>query len=184
MKMSGEKTLALPQGEVWEALNDPEILRQSIPGCENFEALGDYRYRATVATKIGPIQTRFQGNVQLSDIDPPNGYTLSGEGSGGAAGSGKGSARIHLEPVPEGTYLTWDADAQVSGKLAQIGSRLIDSTAHMMANQFFDRFEQLLAGEKPQEQPVAISVFLPAWFRIAGWVALLIIIILIYILFI
>ena len=183
MKMSGEKTLTLPQEKVWEALNDPEILRQSIPGCESFEALGDNRYRATVATKIGPVQSRFQGNVQLSDIDPPNGYTLSGEGSGGAAGSAKGSAKVHLEPAGEGTRLTWNADAQVSGKLAQIGSRLIDSTAHMMANQFFNRFEQLLVGEKPAEQPIPAGVFMPSWFRIAAWGALLVLIIVLYILF-
>lgn len=178
--MSGEKTLQMPQGEVWEALNNPEILRQSIPGCESFEQLGDNRYRATVATKIGPVQARFQGNVQLSDIDPPNGYTLSGEGTGGAAGSAKGLAHVHLAPAPEGTHLTWNADAQVSGKLAQIGSRLIDSTAQMMANQFFNRFEQLMAGEKPQEQPIPAGIFMPSWFRIAAWIALLAIIALLY----
>ncbi len=126
MKMSGEKTLPLPQATVWEALNDPDILRQSIPGCESFEQIADNRYRATVASKIGPVQARFQGDVQISDIDPPNGYTLSGEGSGGAAGSAKGSAKVRLEPIPEGTRLSWEADAQVSGKLAQIGSRLIE----------------------------------------------------------
>lgn len=182
MKMSGEKTLQMPQDKVWDALNDPEILRQSIPGCESFEQLGDNRYRAIVATKIGPVQARFQGNVQLSEIDPPNGYTLSGEGSGGAAGSGKGSARVQLAPVPEGTHLTWNADAQVSGKLAQIGSRLIDSTAQMMANQFFNRFEQLMAGEKPQEQPIPAGIFMPSWFRIGGWIVLLVLVILLYIL--
>ncbi len=183
MKLSGEKILPLPQARVWEALNDPEVLRQSIPGCESFEKLGENTYRATVASRIGPVQARFQGNVRLTDLNPPNGYTLSGEGSGGAAGSAKGSARVNLEPAPGGTKLSWTADAQVSGKLAQIGSRLIELTANMMAGQFFNRFEQILAGEKPQEKPVAVTAFLPPWMWIVGWGALLIVIILIYLLF-
>lgn len=182
MKLSGEKILPLPQEQVWAALNDPEILRQSIPGCESFEAISDDSYRATVATKIGPVQARFQGKVRISGIDPPNGYTLSGEGSGGAAGSGKGSANVRLEPVPGGTRLTWNADAQVSGKLAQIGSRLIDSSVNMMAAQFFDRFEQLLAGDTPGDVPIAASAFLPSWFRIAGWGALLLLVVVLYLL--
>ncbi len=165
MKLTGEKILPLPQARVWEALNDPEILRQSIPGCESFETIPEGGYRATVASRIGPVQARFAGVVRLSDLDPPNGYTLSGEGSGGAAGSAKGSANVRLEPAPGGTKLTWVADAQVSGKLAQIGSRLIESTVNMMAGQFFDRFEQLLAGEKPQEQPVSL---VPVWVWWAG----------------
>jgi len=183
MKLSGEKTLSLPQDKVWEALNDPEILRQSIPGCENFEQISDNSYRATLATKVGPVQSRFQGTVNISEADPPNGYRLSGEGSGGAAGSAKGSAKVHLEPVSEGTRLTWDADAQVTGKLAQVGSRLIDSTAHMMAGQFFDRFEQLLAGEKPQDKPLAVGALIPSWVRIAGLVTLLALIVLLIVLF-
>ncbi|NJO31997.1 MAG: hypothetical protein HC869_01525 [Rhodospirillales bacterium] len=113
---------------------------------------------------------------------PLNGYTLSGEGSGGAAGSGKGSANVRLEPVPGGTRLTWNADAQVSGKLAQIGSRLIDSSVNMMAAQFFDRFEQLLAGDTPGDVPIAASAFLPSWFRIAGWGALLLLVVVLYLL--
>lgn len=180
MKMSGEKTLALPQAKVWEALNDPEILRQSIPGCESFEALSGDRYRATVASRIGPVQARFQGNVQITDIDAPNGYTLSGEGSGGAAGNARGSAKVHLTPVSGGTKLAWTADAQVTGKLAQVGSRLIESTANMMAGQFFDRFEQLLAGEKPTDQPISAFSLLPTWVWLAGAGALVALIVLIY----
>ncbi len=180
MKLTGEKHLPLPQEKVWEALNDPEILRQSIPGCEEFEALSDNSYRATVATKIGPVQARFQGTVEITDADPPNGYTLSGQGSGGAAGSAKGSAKVRLAPADGGTRLTWDADAQISGKLAQVGSRLVESSTNMMANQFFTRFEQLLAGEKPVDAPLAVSAFLPSWLRIAGFAALLLLIIVIY----
>jgi hypothetical protein len=180
MKLSGEKILPLPQDKVWAALNDPEILRQSIPGCEAFETLSDNKYRATVATKIGPVQARFQGGVEITDMDPPNGYTLSGQGTGGAAGSAKGSAKVRLEPAEGGTRLSWDADAQISGKLAQVGSRLVESSANMMANQFFSRFEQLLAGEELEDEPVAIAAFLPSWFRIAAWGVLLIIVILLY----
>jgi len=181
VKMSGEKILHLPKEKVWSALNDPEILRQSIPGCENFETVSDDQYRATVATKIGPVQARFNGTVQITDKNPPDGYTLSGEGSGGAAGGAKGSAKVELEEVSEGTKLTWNADAQISGKLAQVGSRLVESSANMMANQFFDRFEQLLGGETPESVPVAAGAFLPSWFRIAAWGVLLAIIVLVLI---
>lgn len=160
MKMTGEKTLPAPQENVWRALNDPEVLRQSIPGCESFEKIAANAYRAVVAAKIGPVQARFTGNITLSELDPPNGYTISGEGSGGPAGSAKGSAHVRLEPAAGGTRLTWTADAQISGKLAQIGSRLIESAANMMAGQFFDRFQQVVAGEKPVERPVRL---VPLW---------------------
>ncbi|MGB0087814.1 MAG: carbon monoxide dehydrogenase subunit G [Rhodomicrobiaceae bacterium] len=179
MKLSGEKILPLPQARVWQALNDPEVLRQSIPGCESFEKLAENAYRATVASRIGPVRARFQGTVRLSNLNPPNGYTLSGEGSGGAAGSAKGSADVSLEPAPGGTRLAWTADAQISGKLAQIGSRLIESSANMMAGQFFDRFEQILAGEKPSEALVSV---VPAWAWIAG-AAVIIIAVILYLVF-
>ena len=166
MKMSGEKILNAPQARVWAALNDPDVLRQSIPGCESFQQQADGSYRATVAAKIGPVQARFNGTVRLSELNPPNGYTISGEGSGGAAGSAKGSAKVRLEPAPGGTRLTWTADAQISGKLAQIGSRLIESTANHMAGQFFDRFGQIIAGEAPAEASAAAMV--PPWAWNAG----------------
>jgi uncharacterized protein len=149
MKLTGEKLIPLPQSQVWAALNDPEILRQSIPGCESFEKISDNNFRATVATRIGPVQAKFQGTVTLSDFDAPNGYTIAGQGSGGAAGSAKGSARVTLAPAQGGTRLAWTADAQISGKLAQIGSRLIESAANMMAGQFFDRFQQAVGGGAP-----------------------------------
>src|SRR5262249_1378463 len=146
MKLTGEKLIPLPQTKVWSALNDPEILRRSIPGCESFEELSDNNYGATVTTRIGPVQAKFQGTVTLSDFDVPNGYTITGQGTGGAAGSAKGSARVTLSPAQGGTLLAWSADAQISGKLAQIGSRLIESAANMMAGQFFDRFQQAAGG--------------------------------------
>jgi uncharacterized protein len=160
VKLTGKKTIALPQGQVWAALNDPDILGQSIPGCESFQKVTDNAYRATVMSRIGPVQARFSGTVSLSDFDAPNGYTITGEGSAGPAGSAKGSARVSLAPAPEGTLLTWTADAQVSGKIAQIGSRLIDSTANMMANQFFDRFQQVAAGKAPPAKPASV---VPSW---------------------
>jgi len=164
MKMSGEKILNAPQARVWAALNDPDVLRRSIPGCESFQQQADGSYRSTVAAKIGPVQARFNGVIRLSELDPPNGYTISGEGSGGVAGSAKGSAKVRLEPAAGGTRLTWTADAQISGKLAQIGSRLIESTANHMAGQFFDRFGQIIAGETPQTSAAAM---VPPW----AWIA-------------
>ncbi|SRR5579883_203199 len=165
MKLTGEKIVPLPQTQVWAALNDTEVLRQSIPGCESFEKIADNSYRATVATRIGPVQARFQGTVTLSDLDPPNGYTISGEGSGGPAGSAKGSARVTLSPVEGGTRLSWTADANISGKLAQIGSRLIESSANMIAGQFFDRFQRAAAGVPPPAKPVTV---IPVW---VSWAA-------------
>jgi carbon monoxide dehydrogenase subunit G len=180
MKMSGEKILNAPRNKVWAALNDPEVLRQSIPGCESFEKQADDSYRATVAARIGPVQARFNGTVRLSELDPPNGYTISGEGSGGAAGSAKGSAKVRLASVDGGTRLTWNADAQISGKLAQIGSRLIESTANHMAGQFFDRFGQIIAGAEPPQASAAGMI--PPWIWVAGAAGVAVIAALIYML--
>ncbi len=180
MKMSGEKILNAPQARVWAALNDPEVLRQSIPGCESFQAEENNSYRATVAAKVGPVQARFNGTVRLSELDPPNGYTISGEGSGGAAGSAKGSAKVRLEPAAGGTRLTWTADAQISGKLAQIGSRLIESTANHMAGQFFDRFSQIIAGEAPAQATAAGMI--PPWIWVAGAASAAALVVILYLL--
>ncbi len=182
MKMSGEKILNAPQARVWTALNDPDTLRQSIPGCESFQQQPDGSYRATVAAKIGPVQARFNGTVRLSDLNPPNGYTISGEGSGGAAGSAKGGAKVRLEPAAGGTRLTWNADAQISGKLAQIGSRLIESTANHMAGQFFDRFGQIIAGDTPPEASAAGMV--PPWIWLAGAAGAVALAVILYLLFV
>lgn len=171
MKLVGEKTLQAPREAVWRALNDPEVLRQSIPGCESLEKIGDDAFRATVAMKIGPVQARFAGNVRLTDLDPPNGYTIVGEAAGGAAGNAKGSAKVRLEAIAGGvTRLTWDADAQISGKLAQVGARLIDSVAQSIAGHFFDRFQQVVAGETPSEVPTAM---VPFWALAAGAAAII-----------
>lgn len=149
MKMTGDYVLAAPPEDVWQALNDPDILRESIPGCESLEKVSATEFKATVATRVGPLQARFNGTVVLSDLDPPRGYTISGSGSGGVAGSAKGGAKVRLEPHPEGTRLSYDAEVNVAGKIAQLGSRLIDSTAKMLTQQFFDRFQEIVG--KPAE---------------------------------
>ncbi len=144
MDMSGEYVIPAPRKDVWEALNDPEILKQCIPGCESVDKTSDTEFEAKVTAKVGPVRAKFTGKVTLSDINPPNGYTISGEGSGGAAGFAKGGAKVSLSDDPEGTKLSYSVDATVGGKLAQIGSRLIDSTAKKMANDFFSTFADLV----------------------------------------
>ena len=133
MDMSGEYLIPAPREAVWRALNDTDILRQCIPGCDEIEKISETSFSAKVTAKVGPVKAKFAGKVELSDIDPPNGYTISGEGSGGAAGFAKGGAKVALEEADEGTRLSYTVDAMVGGKLAQIGSRLIDSTSKKMA---------------------------------------------------
>ncbi|HKF73007.1 MAG TPA: carbon monoxide dehydrogenase subunit G [Stellaceae bacterium] len=140
MDMTGEVRLPAPREMVWRALNDPEILKQSIPGCEEIQKLSDTEMTARIAAKVGPVSARFSGKVTLSDLDPPNGYTISGEGQGGVAGFAKGGAQVSLKDDSGGTMLAYKVQAQVGGKLAQIGSRLIDATARKMADEFFTRF--------------------------------------------
>jgi hypothetical protein len=150
MEMQGEQIIPAPRDQVWEALNDPEVLRQCIPGCESLEKTAEDKFEAAVTAKVGPVKAKFKGEVELSDIDPPNGYTLSGSGSGGAAGFGKGSAKVRLEDVPDGTKLTYDVTASVGGKLAQIGSRLVDGAARKMADDFFSNFKDAVSGPAPE----------------------------------
>ena len=144
--MSGEYVIPAPRQAVWEALNDPDILKQCIPGCDEINKTSDTSFEAKVTAKVGPVRAKFGGKVQLTDIDPPNGYTISGEGTGGAAGFAKGGAKVSLSDDPEGTRLAYTVDATVGGKLAQIGSRLIDSTAKKMANEFFGKFAEIVSG--------------------------------------
>ena len=142
MDMSGEYVIAANREKVWEALNDPDILRACIPGCESLEMTSPTEMTATVVAKVGPVKAKFTGAVELQNINAPEGYTIAGEGKGGIAGFAKGGADVKLEEVADGTRLTYVANAQVGGKLAQIGSRLIDSTAKKMANQFFKNFAE------------------------------------------
>jgi len=154
MKMSGEEIIPAPREAVWKALNDPAILKQSIPGCESITRHADNSMDARVVVKIGPVKAGFNGTVNLSNIDAPKGYRISGEGKGGLAGFATGGADVRLEEVPEGTKLLYDVDAQVGGKLAMLGSRLIDSTARSLAGQFFERFA-VLAAKMGAVAPVA-----------------------------
>ena len=144
MDMTGEFIIPAPRQRVWEALNDPAVLQQCIPGCESIEKLSATELQAKVVAKVGPVRAHFGGKVTLSDLDPPNGYKITGEGSGGAAGFAKGGAAVQLSDEGEGTRLTYQVDAHVGGKLAQIGSRLIDATARKMAEDFFARFSALV----------------------------------------
>jgi uncharacterized protein len=160
MDMTGEYRLAAPRPKVWAALNDPEILRQSIPGCDEIVKLSDTEMTAKASIKVGPVSAKFGGKVTLSDLDPPNGYKISGEGNGGAAGFAKGGATVKLTDDGTGTLLSYTVDAQVGGKLAQIGSRLIDATARKMAGDFFSRFAAIV--DQPAAEPAAPAPATPA----------------------
>ena len=142
MDMTGEYRITAPRQKVWDALNDPEILKQCIAGCQELEKTSDTEFSARVHTRVGPVSAKFTGKVELSDIDPPNGYRISGEGQGGVAGFAKGGATVKLTEDGAETVLNYEANATVGGKLAQIGSRLIDSTARKMADDFFRKFAE------------------------------------------
>lgn len=149
MRLEGERTIPAPRAQVWAALNDPAALEACIPGIESLEKRSDTEFAATVAARIGPVSARFRGAVTLSDLDPPNGYRIAGEGTGGAAGFARGAASVRLADAEGGaTRLVWEADAQVGGKLAQIGSRLVGGAARRLAGEFFDALSERVAAEK------------------------------------
>ena len=151
MEMTGERRIPASRQAVWDALNDPEILKQCIAGCESLDKTSDTEFSARVTSRVGPVTAKFTGKVELSDVDPPNGYTISGEGQGGVAGFAKGGAKVQLADDGDGTLLSYEANGTVGGKLAQIGSRLIDSTARKMADDFFDKFAEAVGGAEPEE---------------------------------
>jgi carbon monoxide dehydrogenase subunit G len=140
MELASTQFIPAPQQKVWEALNDPEVLKSCITGCESIERQSDTEYLVLVAAKIGPVSARFKGKMTIADLNPPTSYSLTFEGQGGAAGFAKGGANVSLSPEGAGTQLAYSAKAQVGGKLAQIGSRLIDSAAKKMADDFFSNF--------------------------------------------
>ncbi len=162
MDMSGERRIPASRERVWAALNDPEILRSSIPGCETMEKLSDNELKATASVKIGPIAAKFAGKVQLLDLDPPNSYRIAGEGAGGVAGFAKGGATVRLSSDGAETILSYDVKAQVGGKIAQLGARLIDATAKQMADAFFDRFAATVGAAEAAEQGKAAPAMAPA----------------------
>ena len=141
MTMTGEVTLPASRAVVWAKLNDAEVLKACIPGCQSLEKTSETSFAAKAKIKLGPVSATFNGAVQLTDLDPPNGYRISGEGQGGIAGFAKGGANVRLSDAPEGaTLLSYDVEANVGGKIAQMGSRLIDSVAKNMADKFFAAF--------------------------------------------
>ena len=149
MTMNGEVQLAASREAVWAKLNDPEVLKACIPGCEELEKTEDNGFRATAKMKVGPVSARFKGKVNLSDLDPPNGYKISGEGEGGVAGFAKGGAKVSLSDKDGGTLLSYDVEAQIGGKLAQLGQRLVNGSAKKLADQFFSKFAQSVGAPPP-----------------------------------
>ena len=155
MELKGERRLAVGRATAWGALNDPEVLRACIPGCEAVEKTGEDEYAVTVAVALGPVRARFQGKLRLEDVVAPASYTLRFEGQGGAAGFAKGSAAVSLEEDGPATILRYSVNAQVGGRLAQVGNRLIDSAALRLADEFFAAFEQKLGGPAATTAPAA-----------------------------
>ncbi len=160
MRMAGEQRIAASRQRVWEALNDPDILKQCIPGCQSLEREADDRLAAVAEVKIGPIGARFKGMVTLSELDPPNGYTITGQGNGGVAGSAKGGAKVRLSDDGGGTLVSYEVDAEVGGRMAQLGGPIIDATAKQLAGKFFTTFGQVVGGAAAAAEaaPVAAEV--------------------------
>ncbi|MET0361410.1 MAG: carbon monoxide dehydrogenase subunit G [Sphingobium sp.] len=157
MEMSGTQRIEATKGEVWAALNDPSILKACIPGCKTLEKSSDTHMVATASVRIGPIGANFSGEVTLSELDPPNGYRIDGEGSGGGAGSAKGGAKVSLrEDGPDATILDYEVSAQVGGKLAQLGGPIIDAAAKQMAGQFFRKLAKAIDAQKASA-PIALA---------------------------
>ena len=150
MDMHGELRIPAPRDEVWKRLNDPETLKNCIPGCESIEKVSDTEFTAKIVARVGPVKANFSGKVTLTDLNPPASYTITGEGTGGVAGFAKGSAKVALDDAGGETVMRYGVQAQVGGKLAQIGSRLIDATSRKMADEFFSRFVGVMA-------PVAVD---------------------------
>ena len=147
MTMTGQVVLPADRATVWAALNDPEVLKACIPGCQELEKVSDTEFQATVRAAVGPVKATFKGRVQLLDLDPPNGYRIAGEGQGGVAGFAKGGAKVNLEDAEGGTRMSYDVEAQIGGKLAQLGGRLINGVAKKYADEFFANFAKQLASE-------------------------------------
>ena len=166
MEMTGEERIPASRETVWKALNDVDVLRQCIPGCESLEKVSDTDMTARVKLQVGPVRAAFAGKVNLSDLDPPNGYRISGEGQGGVAGYAKGGAVVRLLEDGAGTLLKYEAKADVGGKLAQLGGRLIDSTAKKLAGEFFQKFGAIVGGAPA---PTAAASVQPSAPSKEGW---------------
>src|SRR5207245_356332 len=157
MTMNGEVQLPATREEVWTKLNDPEVLKVCIPGCEELEKTDDASFRAVAKMKVGPVSARFKGKVTLSDLDPPNGYKISGEGEGGVAGFAKGGATVGLAEQDGGTLLSYNVEAQIGGKLAQLGQRLINGTAKKLADEFLANFAKAVQSQRKDVPPTGTA---------------------------
>lgn len=166
MEMNGSQRIEASREQVYAALNDVDVLRQSIPGCESIEKVSDTEMNAKVTLRVGPVKASFTGKVTLSDLNPPNGYTITGEGSGGMAGFAKGGAKVELLPDGDATVLNYTVSVEIGGKIAQLGSRLIDGTAKKLAGEFFAKF-----GEIVGPQPVAEEAATEEAPAKKGWMA-------------
>lgn len=162
MELTGQERIAASRAQVWLALNDPEILKACIPGCESVELMSPTEMKARITVKLGPIKASFSGQVTLSNVDPPNGYTISGEGSGGSAGGAKGSADVRLAEDGDGSLLTYRVTSQVTGKVAQLGARLVDSAARKLAGDFFAAFNDAVQQTAAASAPLSAAPSLPA----------------------
>lgn len=173
MELTGEQIIPLPRDIVWKALNDPIMLSQCIPGCESFDLNAENQYRVEMQVAIGPIRAKFTGKLLLSDIVAPHSYKISFDGSGGVAGSGKGHAVVKLETVSEGTKLIYSVRAQVGGKLAQVGARLIDGVAKRMADIFFEKLKEKITLNEGEDNmmPESVPAPLPSQF-VSRWLIL------------
>ena len=156
MEMSGEQLVPAPQKVVWDALNDPQMLKASVPGCESIERTGDNEFQVLMVARVGPVSAKFKGRLALSDVKPPDSYSISFEGQGGPAGFAKGGAQVRLSPEGEKTKLSYDVKASVGGKLAQIGSRLVDAAAKKVADDFFRNFNQKVGAAHASEDPTVV----------------------------
>ena len=178
MDMQGSRHLAVTQQQAWDALNDPDVLKVCIPGCDKVEPAGANQYAIGMGVKVGPVAAKFAGRIRLQEVMAPNSYTLAFEGNGGAAGFGKGSATVNLAPPAEGAgcELAYTAQAQVGGKIAQVGQRLVDGVARSMADDFFRRFDQEMQRRHPEAYaadsaiPEGPSPAEPAARRMPAWV--------------
>lgn len=172
MEMNGKQHIPVPQDAVWRALNDPEMLKSCIPGCETVDRISDEEYAVTLVAAVGPVKAKFKGKMLLKDLNPPHSYRLAFEGQGGVAGFGKGEAQVILVPEGAATVMSYSAKAQVGGKLAQVGSRLIDGAAKKIADEFFTSFNERLA--PAAAAPIATPALgVPGWVWAAGIAALL-----------
>ena len=153
MELQGERLIPADLQRTWSALNDPDTLKACIAGCESLERTGDHSFKSVVAVKVGPVNARFNGKLEITNLQPPRGYTINFEGQGGAAGFGRGNAKVNLSPALEGSgcELSYTAHAQVGGKIAQVGQRLVDGVAKSMAEDFFRRFEEEMQRRYPQQ---------------------------------